>query len=280
MSNAVAKTKGVEVSTEVVVDMFEDGAEGAVFSADDLLIPRLQLAQKMSPELDENDAKYIDGIKAGNFFNSVSREIYTEIDVIPCHSRTSYTEWVPRDQGGGLIGEHDADSPDVKSAETHVSDDGKRKDIMRSGNELVIADEFYSFIVKEDGDYEPVLISMKSSQRKVAKRWRTLISMNKARNPKTNQLQSVPIYSTLWKLTSVIEANKNNEKYSNFSVQKIGPISTDKQDLYHAAKQFRESIIAGEVKAVQEEDATSTKETADEKQSEPPHDTDAEEAPF
>ena len=215
MSNAVAKTKGVEISTEVVVDMFEDGAEGAVFSADDLLIPRLQLAQKMSPELDENDAKYIDGIKAGNFFNSVSREIYTEIDVIPCHSRTSYTEWVPRDQGGGLIGEHDADSPDVKSAETHVSDDGKRKDIMRSGNELVIADEFYSFIVKEDGDYEPVLISMKSSQRKVAKRWRTLISMNKARNPKTNQLQSVPIYSTLWKLTSVIEANKNNEKYSD-----------------------------------------------------------------
>ena len=279
MSNAVAKTKGVEVSTEVVVDMFEDGAEGAVFSSDDLLIPRLQLAQKMSPELDENDAKYIDGIKAGNFFNSVSREIYTEIDVIPCHSRTSYTEWVPRDQGGGRVAEHDADSPDVKSAETHVSDDGKRKDIMQNGNELVIADEFYSFIVKEDGDYEPVLISMKSSQRKVAKRWRTLISMNKVRNPKTNQLQSVAIYSTLWKLTSVIETNKNNEKYSNFSVQKIGPISTDKQDLYHAAKQFRESIIAGEIKAVQEEDATSTKETADEIQSEPPHDTEVE-SPF
>ena len=280
MSNAVAKTKGVEVSTEVVVDMFEDGAEGAVFSSEDLLIPRLQLAQKMSPELDENDAKYIDGIKAGNFFNSVSREIYTDIEVIPCHSRTSYTEWVPRDQGGSRVAEHDADSPDVKSAETHVSDDGKRKDIMQNGNELVIADEFYSFIVKEDGDYEPVLISMKSSQRKVAKRWRTLISMNKARNPKTNQLQSIAIYSTLWKLTSVIETNKNNEKYSNFSVQKIGPISTDKQDLYHAAKQFRESIIAGEIKAVQEEDATSTKETANEKQSEPPLDLDSEEAPF
>ena len=278
MSNAVAKTKGVEVSTEVVVDMFEDGAEGAVFSSDDLLIPRLQLAQKMSPELDENDAKYIEGIKAGNFFNSVSRDIYTDIDVIPCHSRTSYTEWVPRDQGGGLVGEHDADSPAVKNTLT-VEEDGKRRDVMESGNELVIADEFYSFIVKEDGDYEPVLISMKSTQRKVAKRWRTLISMNKARNPKTNQLQSVPIFSTLWKLTSVVEVNKKNEKYSNFAVQKIGPISTDKQDLYHAAKQFRQSIIAGEVKAVQEEDATSTKETADEIQSEPPHDTEVQ-SPF
>jgi hypothetical protein len=278
MSNAVAKTKGVEVSTEVVVDMFEDGAEGAVFAADDLLIPRLQLAQKMSPELDENDAKYIDGIKAGNFFNSVSREIYTEFDVIPCHSRTSYTEWVPRDQGGGLVAEHEADSRDVKGAETHVSDDGKRKDLMQSGNELVIADEFYAFIVKEDGDYEPVLISMKSSQRKVAKRWRTLISMNKARNPKTNQLQSVAIYSTLWKLTSVTEANKNNDKYSNFAVQKIGPITADKQDLYHAAKQFRESIIAGEVKAVQEEDVSSSK-TTDENQSGSPLDKD-DEVPF
>ena len=278
MSNAVAKTKGVEVSTEVVVDMFEDGADGAVFAADDLLIPRLQLAQKMSPELDENDAKYIDGIKAGNFFNSVSREIYTEFDVIPCHSRTSYTEWVPRDQGGGLVAEHEADSRDVKGAETHVSDDGKRRDLMQSGNELVIADEFYAFIVKEDGDYEPVLISMKSSQRKVAKRWRTLISMNKARNPKTNQLQSVAIYSTLWKLTSVTEANKNKDKYSNFAVQKIGPITADKQDLYHAAKQFRESIIAGEVKAVQEEDVSSSK-TTDENQSESPLDKD-DEVPF
>ena len=185
---------------------------------------------------------------------------------------------MPRDQGGGLVAEHEADSRDVKGAETHVSDDGKRKDLMQSGNELVIADEFYAFIVKEDGDYEPVLISMKSSQRKVAKRWRTLISMNKARNPKTNQLQSVAIYSTLWKLTSVTEANKNKDKYSNFAVQKIGPITADKQDLYHAAKQFRESIIAGEVKAVQEEDVSSSK-TTDENQSGSPLDKD-DEVPF
>ena len=106
-----------------------------------------------------------------------------------------------------------------------------------------------------------------------------MISMNKARNPKTNQLQSVPIFSTLWKLTSVVEVNKKNEKYSNFAVQKIGPISTDKQDLYHAAKQFRESIIAGEVKAVQEEDTVSSKATADEKQSESPLDPE-DEVPF
>ena len=71
MANAVAKAKETTVS-EFVNDMFDDGSEGAVFSAEELQIPFLKLAQSLSPELDKSDAKYIEGLGAGEMFNSLT----------------------------------------------------------------------------------------------------------------------------------------------------------------------------------------------------------------
>jgi len=126
---------------------------------------------------------------------------------------------------------------------------GKTVDQLDNGNELVTSDDHYCLVVDEEGNYEPVLLDMKSTQRKVAKRWRTMITMNKARNPKTNHLQVLPLYSTIWKLTSVDETNKKNETYSNYAIQKVGPLTKDQRELYDEAKAFRESVMAGEVHA-------------------------------
>ena len=50
---------------------------------DDLVIPRLILLQKISPELDKNEASYIEGAEAGQFANSLTREVYGDlIDIV------------------------------------------------------------------------------------------------------------------------------------------------------------------------------------------------------
>lgn len=249
MANAVAKAKETAVS-EFVNDMFEDGSEGAVFKAEELRIPFLKLAQSLSPELDKSDAKYIEGLSAGEMFNDLTSEVYQEADVIPCYTKTAYKEWVPLAKGGGFVGELDPTDPIIQEA-NRIVEGGRTMDLLPNDNELVVSDDYYCLVIKE-GDYEPVVLSMTSTQRKVAKRWRTMIAMNKARNPKTGDLQIIPIYSTIWKLSSVQEVNKNNQKYANYAVSKVGPIPSDKRELFEEAKAFRQSVMAGEVKVVEE----------------------------
>ena len=187
-------------------------------------------------------------------FNSLTSEVYQEADVIPCYTKTAYKEWVPLVKGGGFVGELDPTDPIIQQA-NRIVEGGRTMDLLPNDNELVISDDYYCLIMK-DGDYEPVVLSMTSTQSKVAKRWRTMIAMNKARNPKTGNLQIIPIYSTIWKLSSVQEVNKNNQKYANYAVSKVGPIPSDKRELFEEAKSFRQSVMAGEVKVVEEQAKT------------------------
>lgn len=58
------------------------GAENVESS--DYVMPRLAIASKQSPQVDENSEKHIEGLKQGQFFNSITREIYgPEIYVVP-----------------------------------------------------------------------------------------------------------------------------------------------------------------------------------------------------
>ena len=49
MNTAVAKTKGVEVSTELLDDIFSDAGAGSSFAADEMTMPFIRLAPQMSP---------------------------------------------------------------------------------------------------------------------------------------------------------------------------------------------------------------------------------------
>jgi|TARA_R110000796_G_scaffold54348_1_gene127018 hypothetical protein len=251
MANAVATAKQTAVSGEVFDEMFEDGPEGAIFDASELQIPFLRIAQQMSPEINKKDAKYIEGLSAGDIFNTLTGQVYPGDDgllVIPCYIKTSYKEWVPRDMGGGFVQEFSSDAHELRQV-VREEVGGKLVDRLPSGNELVTSDDHYCLVIAEDGTSEPVLLDMKSTQRKVAKRWRTMISMNRMKNPKTGKQHILPCYSTLWRLKTVDENNKRNETYSNYAISKDSVLSGDQRDMYEEAKMFRQSVDAGEVRA-------------------------------
>ena len=48
MANAVAKAKGVEVSTDVIDDIFETAGDGASFDSSEMQIPFIRILQAMS----------------------------------------------------------------------------------------------------------------------------------------------------------------------------------------------------------------------------------------
>src|ERR1017187_5747572 len=80
------------------------GNEG--IGREDILMPRIALAQKMSPEIDPtNVARYIEGLQFMDMFHSVSKQ---NLGKGPLHfvilrrDDPRWIEWVPREQGGGI----------------------------------------------------------------------------------------------------------------------------------------------------------------------------------
>ena len=90
---------------------------------------------------------------------------------------------------------------------------------------------------------------MKSSQLKVSRRWKTQIAMQKVKHPKSGQMVTPAVYATVWRISTTEESNDQGT-WGNYQVAKEGLVSS--RDLLMEAKAFRESIMAGEVKAAKE----------------------------
>ena len=96
---------------------------------------------------------------------------------------------------------------------------------------------------------QPVVIDMKSTQLKVSRRWKTNINMQKMKNPKTGEIIIPPVYATMWKLKTSEESNDKGDFY-NWSVERVGIV--EDRNLRLEAKNFRDSIMRGAVKAQSE----------------------------
>ena len=251
MANAVAAVKGVEVSTDVMEDIFETAGEGASFDSSEMQIPFVRILQAMSPQLSKKKPEYIDGATQGDVFNTVTGQHWDGdmgITVVPCYQTTKYLEFVPREQGGGFQGERPANDPDL----TKTTREGA-KEILPNGHELVRSDQHYCLVVEEDGSFQPAVIDMKSSQLKVSRRWKTQIAMQKVKHPKTGAMVTPAVYATVWRISTTEESNDQGT-WGNYQVAKEGLVTS--RDLLMEAKAFRESIMAGEVKAAREPDTS------------------------
>ena len=250
MSTAVAKAKETAVSADVLDDIMDFAGEGAAFDSSEMQIPFVRLLQPLSPQLNKKKSEYIDGASSGDAFNNVTGQYWdgeAGITVVPCFQTTKYLEFVPRDMGGGFRGEIATTDPILQRTERQGS-----KEILPTGNELVKSDQHFCLVLEEDGMFQPVVIDMKSTQLKVSRRWKSMISMNRCRHPKTGALFTPPVFATTWKLRSVEESNDQGS-WSNWAVENIGLI--DNRELLLEAKAFRDSVVAGEVKATSEETA-------------------------
>ena len=244
MSTAVAKAKETAVSADVLDDIFDTAGEGAAFDSSEMQIPFIRVLQALSPQLNKKKPEHIEGASQGDLFNTVTGEFWSGeegIVVIPCYQVTKYLEFVPREQGGGFKGEI-APSSSVLQATVRQGS----KEILPNGNELVKSDQHFCLVVGSDGAYQPAVVDMKSTQLKVSRRWKTNIAMQKIKNPNTGAMVTPAVFATMWKLTTTEESNDQGS-WNNYQVEKVGLV--DDRNLLLEAKAFRDSIMAGQVKA-------------------------------
>ena len=230
-------------------NMFEeDAAKGlGKIGQEDLALPFLKILGQLSPEVNKRDGKYVEGAEPGMIFNSVSGELYDGvkgIDVIPAFYKLEYIEWKDRGDGPGApVAIYDSSS-DIMSK---TKPDANYKDRLPSGN--YIEKTASHFVIITGDSPSTALISMKSTQLKISRKWNSMMSGIKLKGK--NGLFTPASFSHIYRLKTTQMSNDKGTWFG-WDVSKVGPI-TD-QSLYQQAKSFSESISKGSVKAKHGED--------------------------
>ena len=219
-------------------DMEADAQQGAQnISQEDLALPFLKILGQLSPEVNKRDGKYVEGAEPGKIINSVTSELYDKIQVVPCHYRRQYIEWQDRGTSSGApVAIHDADS-DIVSQTTRGKD---YKDRLPNGNYLDNTASHFVLIIGKNP--ETALISMKSTQLKVSRKWNSMMMGLKMQGK--NGLFTPPTYSHIYNL-STVQMSNDKGTWFGWDVSKVGPV--EDRAIYDMAKSFADSVGKGEV---------------------------------
>lgn len=129
----------------------------------DRSVPFLKVLEKNSPEIET-----VDGAKPGMIIDTATLKLYDSIRFVPATREHSFVEWVPIDNGGGLVASYGMDTPIAKWAA------GQRGKIsLKNGNDLVETFYLFGILLPEEGDDEgepkPVVIAFTSTRIKTYK---------------------------------------------------------------------------------------------------------------
>jgi hypothetical protein len=251
-SNVPATTKAqanlpAEFAAQIAMDAGM-GSEDA--TSDDMSVPFIKIAQKLSEELDKRNSKYIEGMEEGDFFNTASLVVYSGEQgfwFIPVKFIRKYLQWTPRDKGGGFGGEH---GPEIMDKTTPGE---KGENYLPNGDEIVITGTWFGLIVDDDGNLiDQAVISLAKTQLKKSKTLMTRLKSVALPHPSGKGKFNPPIFYNRVKVTSVPESNDQGN-WMGWKFELSGSVFDFPNDtggeLYDAAKMLLEAVDSGRVKA-------------------------------
>jgi len=171
---------------------------------EDLQIPRLALAQGLTPQVAEGKEGFVTGV----LFNSSTEQVYGKgpIDFFIVRAdKPRYIQFKPREEGGGVIDMNVP--PDDPRTRFTTDDEGK--------SVKPLATKFYDFIIAMlplDADPMKSIISLsfKSSGLKMARNLNTLVKYRNA-----------PLFAGIYRLTTKVEKNAKGI-FSVYNVENAG----------------------------------------------------------
>lgn len=253
MAKTVKKTGNTEMTPFDYAQYADEGFKDA--SKDDFLVPLIQVLQSNSPQVLEGGQDYVEGAKAGLLYNNVTHQCQKVIDVIPVMRERVFIEWVPRDDGGGLVDVHKPGSDVVLASKP--DDDKPLLLISPDGNHLVDTRRFYCLVRYEDR-WTNAVLPFSSTNIQVAKRWYTIMSENTFIDDAGNT-RVYPLFSNLCQMTTRMRQNDKGSWYV-FDPSVLGRVE-DKPTIDLALK-FRDALAQGVVTVKEDEQRTEESEDA------------------
>lgn len=188
-------------------------------SAEDIQLPRINILQALSPQINEKKDDYIEGSKPGMIFNTLTGQLYSSaVAITPVYFTKKYLVWVDRkiDSKGGLKGIFD----DLLEAEKFLYDqpDKEKLEIVPTAEHLAVLD-----------DGTEVIVSMAKSKMKVSRKLNSLIRLNGGDR-----------FSRRYILSTVDDESSKGE-FKNFSVS---PGGFPSEQVYLKAENLFNSVVS------------------------------------
>lgn len=238
------------VPAELMAEYEAHAGEGVSTSMEDQLLPYVGIVQAGSPQIKRSHEKYLEGVGIGDILmSSIGRWWSGEKGLIfvQAHFTQDVVEWIPRDQGGGVVARH-AGMPDDARRVVDAENPQRQKWGSPRGTEYVHTKYHYGIIMNGDealggdplGPMQGVL-TLSSSGLQFSRQWTTLQN-----NIKLPDGRIAPARARVWCLTTTNRSKGGND-WSVFRAEDRGWL-TDKT-VYDAAGQMYEAIQSGRMKA-------------------------------
>ena len=238
--NQVATKKEGALATNLFEADANKGAQN--ISQEDLALPFLKILGQLSPEVNKTHGKYVEGAEPGKIINTVTNQLYDTLQVVPVFYKRQYIEWQDRGTSTGApVAIHEADS-DIVSQTTRGKD---YKDRLPNGNYL--ENTASHFVLTVGDNPSTALISMKSTQLKVSRKWNSMMMGIKMQGK--NGLFTPPTYSHIYNL-STVQMSNDKGTWFGWDVAKVGLV--EDKNVYDMAKAFAESVGKGEIQTKHE----------------------------
>lgn len=201
--------------------------------ADEIRLPRIGIAQGLSPQVIPGDSQYIPNLKMFEMFNDLSGDIYGQgpLYFIPLHRAIRWIEFEPRvkgQQGGGGVIDLDVPPNDPRTLWTwstpELKAEGKKADVPPRATKFY---EFVALLLRPDGIPEMVMLSIKATNKhneRAATRLTSFIKQQAMRGAK-----SAPIYGCQYTVES--KGEKFNEGTAGvYVINQAGRLDDPTQD--------------------------------------------------
>lgn len=249
-------SKELVVKEEEVKDLsifaVEAGAEENL-SQEELEIPFLRLAQKGSPQVDDDKAEFIEGLKPGEYFSTVSGSSFGSDIKVQVHDYFhNYTIWKGAKGSGEFQGTMTTWEFHTFEKQNTLERDGGDMVCYKDGEEYRYTDTHNFIISLPEYMEEGIMIyNLSSTGCRMAKRWNSLHTARRVPGGGASKR-----YSTIWELkTAGFEKNGYSWKQVS-SIKPLGWVTQELNDFGKSFEDFTKSIKEQGVKYSDEGEAS------------------------
>tara|TARA_R110000796_G_scaffold74379_3_gene167388 strand:- start:6184 stop:6966 length:783 start_codon:yes stop_codon:yes gene_type:complete len=215
-------------------------------TTEDFAIPFIRVLQPMSPQLNKQHGKYVEGAGQGDLYNTVTGEAYDGakgISIVPCAYTKKFIEWVPREKGGGLVNANH----DISILNSCTRDGESRRYFTKEGNEIVETAQFFVLVVNGDVAQQAV-IAFTSTQLGVARKWLTMLRMARVQNSKGLSVEA-PMFAYTYSLATTTQSNDKGS-WNGYTISQEGATELS---VAMMAKDFMSAARSGDVQVKEEQ---------------------------
>lgn len=178
-------------------------------TGEDILLPRLQIGQALSPQLNKRDPSFIVDLELGQFFNSVSMRTYGEsLDIVPLfffHSAVNIQDGKVK-----CMSKNARACPLYGTCKCNAWGEGESVKDRKPECQLL-----YNYVCTVPEYEDVVVVSLKSTGIKIAKKWNSLMSM-------LTRSRNLPMFSRKFTASAVPAKNAAGQEFFQWKFADAG----------------------------------------------------------